>query len=319
MAQTKVLFVGSGAVGSFYASVLDFLPGVEVSLFCRSDYETIRQKGIRVESVLRNRHFHPKQVLSYGQSSLQEFDFILVCLKALPQIQLQSILHTYVTAKTCIVLLQNGIGAENQVAKEFPENEVLGGLAFTCINRLAPGFVQHIDYGQLNIGSYSRRNISPAVQSLQQLFESAGITCQTSANIVQARWKKLIWNVPFNSLSVLTGGSTTYELLQNPHTLRLVKEIMAEVMALSEKEGHLQQADTIETYIEMTAKMKPYKTSMLLDFENHREMEVEAILGAPLVVAQRHNMKVPHLSSIYALLQQLNQKNTTSSELLPTS
>lgn len=109
-------------------------------------------------------------------------------------------------------------------------------------------------------------------------------------------------HAPFNPISVLCGGKNTLEILENPHSCKLVIEIMKEVQTLSKLDGAEVLSTQIDIFLQMTKTMKPYKTSMLLDFEAGRPMEIEAILGNTIRVAEKNNLEIPHIQTIYSLL-----------------
>ncbi|MCB1190578.1 MAG: 2-dehydropantoate 2-reductase [Leptospiraceae bacterium] len=304
----EILIVGSGAIGGFYGGMLSLLPEVNIHFLCRSDYDVVAKEGIEIASPWKNFHFYPTGVLKQGMRSPVVFDYVVVTLKVLPNIFLAKVIGDYVNKKTSILLLQNGVGIEQGVVQAFPENEILSGLAFTCIHRTAPGKIKHLDYGHLSIGSFSKEQSKTASQ-LSELFNKAGVKCEVAKDIVSARWKKLVWNAPFNPISVLSGGRDTTAILQNKKTLQLVQNVMQEVCHLAELDGHRLADDVASKMIEMTLSMEPYKTSMLLDYESHREMEVEAILGNPLKIAKQHNAKLPYMETLYALLSIMNHES----------
>jgi len=141
------------------------------------------------------------------------------------------------------------------------------------------------------------------------MFNASDVPCIIDENIVTARWKKLIWNAPFNPVSVIGGGVTTDVIINNSESLKLVKNIMNEVIDLANIYGHNLPKNLVDENIALTVKMKPYKTSMLLDYENNRRLEVEAILGNAVRLARKKNFPVPNLEAIYALLLLLTENN----------
>jgi 2-dehydropantoate 2-reductase len=120
-----------------------------------------------------------------------------------------------------------------------------------------------------------------------------------SENIQYERWKKLVWNAPFNPMSVLCVGADTKKILDNLASRNLVENVMKEVCILAEADNCKLPLDVIAKNIDATEKMKPYKTSMLLDFEAGRKMEIEAILGNAINFAKEKSIEVPYLSSFY--------------------
>jgi 2-dehydropantoate 2-reductase len=302
-----ILVVGTGAVGSLYGGMLSRLETVKVSFLCRSDYEHISRHGVNIQSVWKNFHFHPDQVIKWDASTDRSFDYVLVSTKVLTDINPFTEYGRFVGKQTTIVLLQNGIGIEEPVQRSFPNTEIISGLAFTCIHRISPGQIHHIDYGHISIGLYTKNASVEKTKVLSDLFNQAGVPCEFSEDIVKARWKKLVWNAAFNPLSVLTKSNTT-EILENVNTLELTKSIMQEVCKLAELDSHPLPADTISQFITMTLNMNPYKTSMLLDFESGRQMEIEAILGNAIRYANQYMLDTPYLKSIYSLLSLLQKK-----------
>jgi len=295
----NVLVIGTGAVGSFYGSLLA-QQGVHVSVVARTDYEQVRQHGIHLESQLGNYHFVPKHVLRQAAELTEKPSYALLCVKVVEQTNRVGLLKGALGPNTSIVLISNGIDIEEEIARAFPDNELISGLAFICVTRTAPGTIWHQAYGRLALGNYPR-GLSEKTRVLCALFEKAGINCTANEDITTARWQKCVWNAAFNPLSVLSGGLGTNEILsaQEP----LVRAIMEEICAVAKAMGHALPADIVDRNVETTCRMPPYKTSMLLDFETGRPMETEAILGNAVRAGRNGSVPIPHLECIYALMK----------------
>ena len=304
--QPRVLIVGTGAIGGFYGGKLA-QAGASVSALCRADYETVKSKGITVTSTLGDFHFTPEKVIrdlgEYGPPP----DYILVGLKVLPEIDTVEIIKEVVGPETAIVLLQNGVEIEEPVARAFPDNEIISGLAFICVTRTSPGHIDHTDFGRLVIGRFPAGK-SAKTEELATLFNDSGVVCDLSEDVVTARWRKLVWNAPFNPISVLGGGVDTKTMVENPESLELARKVMEEVCLIAEAAGHPLPEEVVQQNIDGTRAMAPYKSSMLVDFEAARPMEVEAILGIGLRVAKRHGVSAPHMESLYGLLKLVDSK-----------
>ena len=306
MLQPRILVVGTGAIGGFYGGKLAQAGG-RVTTLCRSDYELVKSKGITVTSTLGDFHFTPEKVIrdlgEYGPPP----DYILVGLKVLPEIDTAAIIKEVVGAETAIVLLQNGVEIEEPVARAFPDNEIISGLAFICATRTSPGHIDHTDFGRVVIGRYPASK-SVKVEELARLFSEAGLKCEVTEDAVTARWRKLVWNAPFNPISVLAGGADTKTMVENHESVELARKVMEEVCKIAEAVGHPLPPGVVRENIEGTRRMSPYKSSMLVDFEAGRPMEVEAILGNGIRAAKRHNLAVPHMESLYGLLKLVDKK-----------
>jgi 2-dehydropantoate 2-reductase len=304
--QPRILVVGTGAIGGFYGGKLA-QTGASVSTLCRSDYELVKSKGITVTSTLGDFHFTPEKVIrnlgEYGPPP----DYILVGLKVLPEIDTAEIIKEVVGPETAIVLLQNGVEIEEPVARAFPDNEIISGLAFICATRTSPGHIDHTDFGRLVIGHFPAGKSAKA-EELATFFNDSGVVCEVSEDVATARWRKLVWNAPFNPISVLGGGADTKTMVENPESLELVRNVMEEVCLIATAAGHPLPGEVVQQNIDGTRAMAPYKSSMLVDFEAARPMEVEAILGNGLRVAKRHGVSAPHMESLYGLLKLVDNK-----------
>ena len=310
MKPCKILVMGTGGIGGFYAARLSNA-GAEVSLHCRSDYDRVRDVGITVESVDHpdeDYHFTPAAVLRGQDKPAEMPDYLLVALKVLPEIDVPSLIAPYVGPETAIVLVQNGVEIEAPIAAAFPNNDLISALAFICVFRPEPGRIKHVDYGRLVIGNYPS-GAPEKTQRLSDLFNAGGVDCEATGEVCVRRWIKLVWNAPFNPMSVLAGGVTTQEMQADPVAADCIREVMLEVWSLAEAAGCGFPVKIIDDNIEYTRTMAPYKTSMLLDFEAGRPMEVEAILGNAVRVAERVNVQVPRIATMYANLRLLDKKN----------
>ncbi len=296
----KVLVIGAGAIGAFYGSLLA-QAGAEVSVICRSDYDQVKEHDFIINSQALGRwSFTPAQVLRHVSDFKGTPDYILLCTKIIPTLDRVALIRPVVGRNTSIVFIQNGVEIEQEMLVAFPHNELVSGLAFICCNRVGPGEILHLAYGRLALGNLPS-GVSRKTMELCELFNQSGIECGAIDNIVTGRWQKCVWNAPFNPLSVLSGGLLTLDILQTQE--RLVRSIMHEVCEIAAASGHPLPDGIVDINIENTYAMPPYKTSMLLDYENGHPMETEAILGNTLRAAQRLNIAAPHLESVYGLMK----------------
>lgn len=297
---SKVLIVGAGAIGAFYGSLLA-KAGAQVSVVCRSDYDTVADNGFQIDSAdFGCYRFMPAQVLKHACDYRDTADYVLLTTKMLPGVDRAALISPAVGAHTSIVFIQNGVDIEQEMTDAFPAHEVVSGLAFICCNRILPGQIAHLAYGRLALGNLPG-SVSAKTEALCALFRKAGLDCRASADIVGERWFKCVWNAPFNPLSVISGGLSTAEILGTEEAF--VRHIMADVCRVAAALGHPLPDDAIEENIRRTYRMPPYKTSMLLDFEQGRPLESEAILGNAVRAAARADVPCPHLSSVYAMLR----------------
>ena len=291
--------VGAGAVGTYYGARLA-QHGHAVHFLLRSDYAAVRQNGLTIRSPRGDFSLPPGQLHIYDSApKMPPVDVVLVTLKTTSNAFYAPLISPLLHQNTAILTLQNGLGNEDQLAALFGPRRILGGLAFTCINRIAPGEIEHLAHGHIKLGEFLE-GPSPRAAGLAQLFAASNIECEMLPSLRFGRWEKLVWNVPFNGLSAAL-DLTTDRILATPGGVELVRQIMAEVLAAARADGVTLPEHLIQSNIDRTMNMGAYRTSMHVDRTLGRPMEVEAILGEPVRAAQRAGIAVPHMQQLYTL------------------
>lgn len=303
----RIAIIGTGAVGGYYGGLLQ-RAGNEVHFLLHSDAEYVRENGLRVDSP--NGDFVLSQVHAYSDSNdMPPCDLVIVSLKTTANHLLPELLPHVVKDDSIVLVLQNGLGPDEEVASIVGPGRVIGGLCFLCSNKIGPGHIRHLDYGQIAIGEYradgSGAGITSRLKSLGSLLELAGIPIRLEEDLLLARWKKLVWNIPFNGLSVVK-NCLTDELVSQPENRRLCRTLMEEVAAGSAACARPIDPEFIDLMIFNTEKMAPYAPSMKLDFDNSRPMEVEAIYGNPLRAARAKGVSMPETQKLYEQLCDLS-------------
>ena len=176
--------IGTGAIGGYYGAKLA-RAGQEVHFLLRSDYEYVKQHGLQVDSC--DGSFHLADVNAYLHTEdMPPCDVVLVCLKSVNNDKLQSLLPPLLHDRTLVVLIQNGIGVEEDVQKMFPDVQLAAGLAFICSAKTEPGLVNHQCYGSINLANYSCRD-EALMQTVVDEFRQAGIETGL-VEYHEARW-----------------------------------------------------------------------------------------------------------------------------------
>jgi 2-dehydropantoate 2-reductase len=135
-----------------------------------------------------------------------------------------------------LLTLQNGFGNEEFIAENFGAERVLGGLCFVCLNRVSGGVIEQYDHGRLAIGEYSHCP-QPRTHDVAWEFKRRGVVCSVVENIALERWRKLVWNIPFNGLSIAAGGIDTAVILSDHHLRSECLALMDEVIMAANKCG----------------------------------------------------------------------------------
>jgi 2-dehydropantoate 2-reductase len=307
MSKRTYAILGTGALGGFYGARLQ-KAGFQVHFLLKSDYQQVSQYGLVVES--KDGDFSLPQVNAYNDvEKMPRCDVVVVALKTTQNHLLPQILPPVVKDDGVVLVLQNGLGVEEEVAQIVGKISVLGGLCFLCSNKVGPGHIHHLDYGQITLGefasNYHPTGITDKMRQIADDFQSAGISMDLAEDLLLGRWKKLVWNIPYNGLSVIL-DATTDELMADVHTRQLVEQLMYEVAAGAKSTGRILPDSFIQTMLDYTVKMKPYRTSMKIDDDEGRPLEVEAIFGNPLRKAQAAGVNLPQISCVYQQLKFLD-------------
>lgn len=298
-ATARIAIIGAGAVGCYYGARLA-RNGHDVHFLMRADLETVRHHGLSIRSIQGD--FHLPSVQAHASTTeIGPCDLVIIALKNTANEVLPTLLPPLLKPDTLLLTLQNGLGNEESLAAQFPGHPVLGGLCFVCINRTAPGHIHHIAQGRITLGEHGGP-AQPRTQALAAAFNAAGIPCEVDDSLARARWMKLVWNIPFNGLAIATGGRDTASLLADPHLADLVRALMQEVMAAARALGHELPATLADDMIARTRTMTEYKPSSLIDFEEGREVELDAIWGEPARQARIAGHPMPRVEMLHQLI-----------------
>lgn len=304
----KVLIFGAGAVGAYFGGRLA-QAGADVSVVGRSDYEEIKANGFDIKSIKGDFHFTPNQVVRSAAEYQGKADLLLVASKVLPEIDVPAMIRDAVHPGTVIMLAQNGIAIENDVHAAFPDNELWRAVLYIGCTKVAPAKLNHSGgLGSITFGKFDGGKACSLGNEVYELFKKTPCTVELTENIQYYCWKKLLWNIPFNSISVVGGGLLTGEMTNRGLLEEICRNIMAEIIKVAASQGIILENELIEQNIEYTRSFTPYATSMLADFRRNRPLEVEAIVGNVYRIACANNVDIPHIATLYALLASVNSK-----------
>ena len=311
----RIAVVGAGAVGGYYGAKLAYY-GREVHFLIRSEEEraAVRRFGLRIKS--KKESFRVAKVLAHASTAeIGPCDLVLIALKATANEALPALIEPLLGPGTLLITLQNGLGNEEFLAGHFGAERVLGGLCFVCLHKAAPGVIEHQGYGHLTLGEFDRYPL-PRTHDVAWEFKRCGINARVVADLAEARWRKLVWNIPFNGLTILADSRrpagappfSTADLLADDALSYLARRLMDEIVAAAGKLGHAIPSDFPDLQWKRTAEMGAYLPSTLRDFRAGRPLELEAIWGEPYRRAFNAGAEVGRLETLYYLLRGLRRR-----------
>jgi len=335
--HAKVAVVGTGAVGSYYGARLEEA-GHDVHFYMRNEhFEAALQKGLTVTSVDGDMHIPPErlQVYSTPQDMAaaaaardnKSFDWVLVALKSSALQAIPDLILPLLSPSTRILVIMNGMieqdlikalcqttGQQDTKAPLDCCRTLYGGMALICCNRIGPATTDHSYFGLLTAGVASTQSSSSHEDeaAFRDLFAPTPIDLAYDQSLLRGRWRKMMWNLPFNGISVAMGGVTVDQIVNDPGLRQLAYDIIDETMAAANTElehvygeGNYEPLGVLDRYamMKLSDDMGPYKPSTYLDFVNRRAMEVQYLFREPLNRAESYQIPTPHLSSIVRMIE----------------
>jgi len=311
----RFAILGSGAVGGYFGAKLA-KAGQEVTFIARGAHlEAIRHKGLEVRSAKLG-DFTVRAAAESDTARIGPVDVAIVSVKAYDNDTALPMLKPLVGAETVVLTLQNGVDSVDECAAIVGERHVLGGTTYVATALEGPGLIvqtgvhRSIIFGEVfglpavasaKVGDTSR--ITPRVQKVADVLASADIQATPVADARVPIWDKYVYLVAFSGF---TGASRLAigHIWKYPHVQNMFYACSREIAAIATAEGVTispNRFDTLQEY--MTNLPGATRSSLLIDLEQGKRIEVEALQGAAVRRAKKHNVPVPIVSTLYALLK----------------
>ncbi|CAB9514367.1 Catalyzes the NADPH-dependent reduction of ketopantoate into pantoic acid (By similarity) [Seminavis robusta] len=326
-----VAIVGSGAVGGYYGARLWETGAYSVKFQMRGEnYQASVQNGFNVTSVLGNIYIPPESLQAYESTDeIGPVDWVIVALKSTAVDAIPDLIYPLLQPSTRVLAIMNGMIEDDllqQLKKRASEDDddtnegtiqccgaIYGGMALVCSNRITPGHVDHSYAGLLSggVAAYNPDQTNPQEneEAFNQLWEPTSIDTAYEPSLLRGRWKKMVWNLPFNGISVALGGVTVDKIVTDPGLRRLAYTVMDETIAAANadlvKHGEQDFLGEKEKkqMMDLSDAMGPYRTSTMIDFTERNSMEVRYLFRKPVERANKLNVPVPHLETLVTQIE----------------
>ena len=320
----KICIVGAGATGG-YLGVKLINAGFDVSLVARGAHLTaMKKKGLTLIENDKEITCSPK--CSDSMKELGKMDFIFITLKAYSINGLVEEISTMFDENTSVISAYNGIpwwyffGAEGQfnnyrIKCIDPENiqwnvitpeRIIGCVVYPATEIIEPGVIKHIEGNRFSLGEPNGAQ-TERISRISKAMARADLKAPVRKNIRQEIWMKLIGNLAFNPLSVIT-EETLDVLLLNEENKKTAYEAMKEATSIMDK-LNVPMSVSIDQRIEGAAKVGSHKTSMLQDYERGKELELDALVLAVKEIADLLGIKTPTIDRILHTVTEKISKN----------
>jgi 2-dehydropantoate 2-reductase len=301
----RYVVVGCGAIGGLYGARL-VAAGHDVTFVVRADVDSLRTGGLRLKSVDGDLDLAAGTFgVASSPADAGAADVVVLATKATSAVDVSPSFGP----STTLAVFQNGLGVEAAADDRSPgAGAVVGAMCFVCAAKVGPNVVRHDAYGRVTLAPL--RGGVGAAEAIGDDLSAAGVPVEVTGDLTTARWRKLLWNVPFNGLTAVRGVGTD-ELLADMASRALVVAIMDEVVATAQANGASLDSADADAMVAMTEAMVPYRTSMALDLEAGRPLELDTIHRAVLRAATVAGVDMPHTEALLGELEALDARAST--------
>ena len=322
----RIVIAGAGAIGGYIGAKLA-RTGADVVLFARGAHlRAMQQRGVRVVSAEGDFVARPRVTGDLDSIGVADVVFLVVKAHSLPA--LAPAVRSLLGPDTAIVTTQNGIpwwyfqGVGGKldglrleridpgggIASAIEHRRIVGSLAYFGAAIAEPGVIRHVEHTEGNRISFGEPSgeSSERIRRITEPLIAAGFRCPITTQIRQEIWVKLLGNIAFNPISVLTGG-TLDQLTRHPDVAQLARNVMTEAEAVARKLG-IELPISIDQRIAGAEKVGAHRTSMLQDHLAGRPMELEAVVGAVIELGERLSVPTPSTQAVYACVKFLDQQ-----------
>ena len=305
----KIGIIGVGAVGGYFGAKLANA-GIDVTFIGTSrTVQMVYHNGLYVKSFQGDIHIKEPKIY-HAFEAIKDVDVVLFCVKSYLTEQLARALEPRLNKNAIIVSMQNGIENEKILSDVFGAERVIGSVVFISSQLERPGYINHMGFGKVVFGELNGET-TQRVQDLKQLFLDAEIPAEVTDSINKELWKKLILNTAYNGYTCLIEGALKY-FYDVPEAVEMFYKTLQEGQMLARLEGFDITDEEIAQIMLVTKSdgFLNFKTSTLQDLEKGKPLEIDAIQGIMLQIAQKHNVDVPLNKFLYSMLQlkMLNKK-----------
>lgn len=295
---------------------MDRASDCRVSVVARSNYEAVKANGLRLKTLDHGEQVvKPHGVFKTPAEAKGKYDFVVCANKALDPTGLPETLTDVITpGHTAIVIIQNGVGAEEPFKEKYPENSVITCVSWTGAGQEAPGLVVQSAADYLTMGSYpgGTEKDKKAIEEFATLMEQGGGKYEIVEEILRKRWEKVVWNACWNSITAMTSYDVHNIVHSSKEAEPVLRRLMDEVIKVAQAQGINVSSNLTDELFETAMSRKvSFGSSMKMDVDAGRRSEVEVILGHAVRMGQKYNVDTPTLNLAYVAVKAIDHKFAT--------
>ena len=304
-----VAIVGAGAIGGLLGAHLA-RAGENVVLIARGPHlAAMRERGVTVRAIQGEFTAHPSCTDDIGAVAQAETVFITLKAHSIPAVA--PALGSALSKGACVVGAMNGVpwwffadrhlesvDPGGVIARNIPPERVIGSVVYPSAAIERPGVIRHDEGNRISLGELDGSR-SERVHAISLMLAAATFKAPVQTRLRDEIWLKIVGNATLNPVSAITRTTLT-SMLGTPAGRELIRSLMEEVEAVGRSIG-VQLPVSVDKRIEGAAAVGDHKTSMLQDLEAGKPLELDALLGAVIEIADWKGIDVPRLRVLYRL------------------
>jgi 2-dehydropantoate 2-reductase len=299
----RICVIGAGAMGSAIGGLLSEAGADVVLVDSRKEQvDALNSRGLKLDDGASVRTI--KVRATSDPKSIGEVDLVVVLVKSYHTEQAVKRAQSVIGGATSVLSLQNGLGNVDTLIEILGPDRVLGGVTHSGSVLIAPGEVHFSGMEKKTFIGEMNGKMTPRVDQIVRLFNSAGLKTEATSNILDVIWNKLLVNVAVSALSAVTrlphGG-----MEQVPEVKQCAFEAVSEAIRVAKACGiHLSTENPEQVWATATQGLSPeHKTSMLKDIESKAPTEIGTIAGAVVQYGKKHGIATPVNSTLVACVR----------------
>lgn len=298
-----VLIMGAGAIGGIYGTLLA-LRGHEVTFVARgTQLETMQARGLEVRTPSGTHLLQPVSAVERPADASGQFDLVLFTVKGYDTEDAAIALRPAVEPQTVVLTLQNGVESSDRLAEILPVANILTGATYVAATTTSPGVIEQVSAFRRIVFGEPGGGITPRVEAIAAALQNAGIETTASADATAAVWQKFVMQAP-NATITSVCRAPVGPIRDTAEGTALYRRAMAEVADVGRAAGVALADDAVETAFATVSSMPAAaKSSMQVDFERGRRVELEELTGAVVRQGRKAGVPTPTFDALYSVLK----------------
>ena len=300
MASMRIVVMGSGGTGGYFGAKLA-RAGEDVTFVARGAHlAALRAEGLRIRSAVEG-EWSVRAPAVERLDGLPPADLVLFCVKSFDTEEAAALIRPVVGPDTGVLSIQNGVDNEEKLARVLGAGHVLGGAVRVFATIEAPGVVAHTFGGHLTFGEMDGRETARA-RAFLSACQKAAIPAELVSDVTRALWEKYVFLTTHAGMTALTRCPAGV-LRAVPEVREVYRRTVTEILAIGRAAGVTLDDAMLEQGFKFLDTVAPNAFSSLHhDLIHGKRLELEALHGHAVRLAERHHVPAPTVFAIYAAL-----------------